>query len=181
VPCESGRNYSACGAIERSGYSRRSQHRYRKTWEHLIEFSFRKGLGDQFSGELAVRFLEEYRVTGDEIDMSGQGWRKHVVWGVRALADFAETGRIDRAFTDVEAIQRICRKSAFPGMQRSRGLGAGTRRQAFGGGGPQFGERKTRLRHSPIGLRIGIACGRHSYLETGSASLGGFKSPMLMK
>jgi pyridoxal/pyridoxine/pyridoxamine kinase len=62
----------ALGEIERLGYSRRSRNRYRTTWEHLIEFSFRKGLGDQFSGELAVRFLEEYRVTGDEIDMSGQ-------------------------------------------------------------------------------------------------------------
>jgi len=70
----------ALGEIERLGYSRRSRNRYRTTWEHLIEFSCRKGLGDQFSSELAVRFLEEYRLTGDEIDMSGQGWRKHVVW-----------------------------------------------------------------------------------------------------
>ena len=72
-----------------------------------FEFSCRKGLGDQFSSELAVRFLEEYRLTGDEIDMSGQGWRKHVVWGVRALADFAENGRIERAFTDLEAIHLV--------------------------------------------------------------------------
>jgi len=48
----------ALGEIERLGYSRRSRTRYRATWEHLIEFSFRKGLGDQFSGELAIRFLE---------------------------------------------------------------------------------------------------------------------------
>src|SRR6516164_10744470 len=80
----------AMGEIERLGYSRRTRNRYRATWEHLIEFSCRKRLGDQFSSELAVRFLEEYRLTGDEIDMSGQGWRKHAAWGVRALADFAE-------------------------------------------------------------------------------------------
>jgi site-specific recombinase XerD len=97
----------ALGEIERLGYSRRSRNRYRATWEHLIEFSCRKGLGDQFSSELAIRFLEEYRLTGDEIDMSGQGWRKHVVWGVRALADFAENGRIERAFTDLEAIHLV--------------------------------------------------------------------------
>ena len=65
----------ALGEVERLGYSRRSRNRYRTTWEHLIEFSCQKGLGDQFSSELAVRFLEEYRLTGDEIDMSGQGWR----------------------------------------------------------------------------------------------------------
>ena len=103
----------ALGEVERLGYSRRSRNRYRTTWEHLIEFSCRKGLGDQFSSELAVRFLEEYRLTGDEIDMSGQGWRKHVVWGVRALADFAENGRIERAFTELEAIHLV------PAMQNT--------------------------------------------------------------
>lgn len=102
---------AAVGEIERLGYSRRSRNRYRAIWEHLIEFSSRKRLGDQFSGELAARFLEEYRVTGDEIDMSGQGWRKHMVWGVRALADFAENGRIERAFT--EAIHLV------PAMQNT--------------------------------------------------------------
>lgn len=97
----------ALGEIKHLGYSRRSRNRYRATWQHLIEFSCRKGLGDQFSGELVARFLEEYRLTGEEIDMSGQGWRKHVVWGVSVLADFAENGRIERAFTDVEAIHLV--------------------------------------------------------------------------
>ena len=103
----------ALGEIERLGYSRRSRNRYRTTWEQLIEFSCRKGLGDQFSSELAVRFLDEYRLTGDEIELSGQGWRKHVVWGVSALADFAENGRIDRAFTDMETIHLV------PAMQNT--------------------------------------------------------------
>jgi hypothetical protein len=105
--------HDALGEIERLGYSRRSRNRYRTTWEHLIEFSCGKGLGDQFSSELAVRFLEEYRLTDDEIDMSGQGWRKHVVWSVRALADFAENGRIERAFTELEAIHLV------PAMQNT--------------------------------------------------------------
>src|SRR2546422_2019581 len=70
---------NALDEIERLGYSRRSRNRYRATWEHLIEFSCRKGFGDQFSAELAVRFLEEYRITGDEIDMSGESWRRHMV------------------------------------------------------------------------------------------------------
>lgn len=56
----------ALSEIERLGYSRRSRNRYRATWEHLIEFSGRKSPGDQFSGELAARFLEEYRVGDDE-------------------------------------------------------------------------------------------------------------------
>ena len=103
----------ALGEIERLGYSRRSRNRYRTIWEHLIEFSGRKGLGDPFSGELAVRFLEEYRVAGDEMDMSGEGWRRHMVWGVKVLADFAESGRIDRGKTEVEAIHLV------PSMQHT--------------------------------------------------------------
>jgi hypothetical protein len=78
----------ALSEIERLGYSRRSRNRYRATWEHLIEFSDRKGLGDQFSGELAVRFLEEYRVGGDENDMSGEGWRRHMAWGCKGTCGF---------------------------------------------------------------------------------------------
>ena len=42
----------ALGEIERLGYSRRSENRYRTTWEHLIEFSCRKGRGDQFFGRI---------------------------------------------------------------------------------------------------------------------------------
>jgi hypothetical protein len=57
----------------------------------------------QFSEHLAVRFLEEYRV-GEETETADQGWRKHMVWGVALLADLAEKGRIERAFTDLEAI-----------------------------------------------------------------------------
>jgi hypothetical protein len=72
----------ALGEIERLGYSRRSRNRYRAIWEHLIEFSDRKELRDELSGDLAVRFLEEYRVGEEEIDKRGEGWRRHVVWGV---------------------------------------------------------------------------------------------------
>jgi hypothetical protein len=35
---------AALGEIERLGYSRRSRNRYRAIWEHLMEFSGRKGL-----------------------------------------------------------------------------------------------------------------------------------------
>jgi len=103
----------ALGEIERLGYSRRSRNRYRAIWEHLIEFSDRKELGDELSGGLAVRFLEEYRVGDEEIDKRGEGWRRHVVWGVKVLADFAQNGRIERAFTEVEAIQLV------PAMQNT--------------------------------------------------------------
>ena len=97
----------AHGEIERLGYSRRSCNRYRAIWEHLIEFSDRKELGDQFSGELAARFLEEYGVRDEKVDNPGEGWRQHVVFGVKMLADFAQNGRIERAVTDMEKIHLL--------------------------------------------------------------------------
>jgi site-specific recombinase XerD len=97
----------AQGEIERLGYSRRSRNRYRAIWEHLIEFSNRKGLGHQFSGDLAMCFLEQNRVDDGEIDKPGEGWRQHMVWGVKVLADFAQNGRIERAFTEVDAIHLV--------------------------------------------------------------------------
>jgi len=93
----------ALGELERLGYSRRSRNRYRAVWRHLIEYSGRNKPGDDFSGDLAVRFLEEHRGSAD-MDTPGQGWRKHMVWGVALLADLVEKGRIERAFTDVGTI-----------------------------------------------------------------------------
>jgi site-specific recombinase XerD len=92
--------------IERLGYSRRSRNRYRATWEQLIEFADRERLGDEFSGDVVARFLEEYRV-GDEELGPGEGWRRHVVWGTKLLADFAQDGHIERAFTEIEAIRLV--------------------------------------------------------------------------
>jgi len=98
--------------IERLGFSRRSRNRYRATWAHLIEFADRNDLGDEFSGDMVARFLEEYRAGGDELG-PGEGWRRHLVWGLRVLADFAKEGHIERAFTEVQAIQLV------PAMQNA--------------------------------------------------------------
>ena len=103
----------AMGEIERLGYSRRSRNRYRAVWEHLIEFSDRNELRDEFSGDLVVHFLEECRVGDEEMERPTQGWRKHIVWGVKVLADFAENGRIERAVADVDAIHLV------PAMQNT--------------------------------------------------------------
>lgn len=94
----------ALSEIERLGYSRRSQNRYRATWEHLIAFARGKELGDEFSAELAASFLEEYGVRDGQVDGPGNGWRRHMVIGVKALADFGKNGRIGRARRDVQAV-----------------------------------------------------------------------------
>src|SRR5215471_12878049 len=64
----------ALGELERLGYSRRSRNRYRAVWQHLIEYCERNKLGDEFSGDLAGRFLEEHRVD-EYMETAGQGCR----------------------------------------------------------------------------------------------------------
>jgi hypothetical protein len=96
---------NALSEIERLGYSRRSRNRYRAIWEHLIEFSRRNQLEDKLSADLAARFLEEYGVRSEAVDEPGNGWRRHLLFGLKVLADFAKTGvlnersRIYRPFT----------------------------------------------------------------------------------
>lgn len=98
--------------VDRLGYSRRSRNRYRATWEHLVQFADQNQLGDELSDDLIARFVEKYRVGDDELG-SGEGWRRHLLWGVRVLAGVAEDGRIDRARTEVSAIRLV------PAMQRT--------------------------------------------------------------
>lgn len=105
----------ALGELERLGHSRRSLGRYRAIWRHLIEFSRQNKLGDEFSGNLAARFVEEYRVGDEEVDKPGEGGRRHIVFGVKALADFAQHGRIERARTDMEKIR------LFPAIEKVLG------------------------------------------------------------
>ncbi len=90
---------NALGEIERLGYSRRSRNRYRAIWTHFIEFSRQNKLGDEFSGNLAARFVEEYGVRNEEADKPGEGWRRHIVFGVKVLADFVHHGRIERVLS----------------------------------------------------------------------------------
>ena len=92
------------GELERLEYSKRSRDRYRAIWEHLIEFSRQRELGDEFSGDLAAGFVDEYRMRDEKVDEPGEEWRRHIVIGVQVLADFAQYGRIERPRTDIEKI-----------------------------------------------------------------------------
>lgn len=71
---------------------------------HLIKFSRQNKLGDEFSGNPAARFVEEYCFGDEEVDETGERWRRPIVFGVQVLADFAQHGRIGRARADIEEI-----------------------------------------------------------------------------
>ena len=97
----------ALGEIARLGYSRRSRSRYRATWEHLVEFSREKELGDEFSANLVTRFLEEHRAMDEPVTGPDNQWRRHMAIGLKVLADFAKTGHIERAVMDVQSIHLL--------------------------------------------------------------------------
>lgn len=95
---------NALGQLKQLRYSRRSLNRYRAIWKHLIDFSRQNKLGDEFSEDLAKRFLDKYRLGDGERVNPQEGWRRHIVFGVKALEDFAHQGRIVRPFTDMQKI-----------------------------------------------------------------------------
>lgn len=86
-------------------YSRRSLRRYRTIWRHLVVFSRPTNLGDEYSEDLAARFCEAYRIRDGERVKPSEGWRRHIVFCVRILGDFARSGCIGRGRTYMQTIQ----------------------------------------------------------------------------
>ncbi len=95
----------ALGQLEKLGYSRRSLRRYQTIWQRLIAFAHQGDLGEAFSEDLAVRCVDAYRIRADETIEPNEGWRRHVVFGIRVLAAFTREGRIERSRTDVQKVQ----------------------------------------------------------------------------
>ena len=55
----------ALDRLEKLGYSTRSLRRYHTIWRHLLAFAQQEALGDRFSDDLAVRFVQAYRPDAD--------------------------------------------------------------------------------------------------------------------
>ena len=90
--------------LQRLGYSRRSLRRYRTIWDRLVAFAQENDLGDKFSEQLVGRFADAWRLRDGECIDSGEGWRRHVVFGVKVLGDFRRDGCIVRLNTDMQKI-----------------------------------------------------------------------------
>lgn len=91
--------------LERLGYSRRSLRRYRTIWNHLAAFARENDLGDEYSEDLAERFVEARRPRVGEDLESSENWRRHVVFGIKVLGDFRRDGRIERSRTDMQSVK----------------------------------------------------------------------------
>ena len=86
----------ALSELEKLRYSRRSLRRYRTVWRQLVAFSLEINLEDKFSEDLATRFSNAYQIREGECLKSGERWRRHVVFSLEALGDFARDGCIER-------------------------------------------------------------------------------------
>lgn len=78
------------------GYSRRMVNRYMLVWQHLAEFAREQNLGNEYSRSLAMRFEEVYGLREGERLKPTERWRRHLVFGLRILDDYAHTGSIVR-------------------------------------------------------------------------------------
>lgn len=96
---------NALGQLKRLHYSARSLRRYRTIWRHLIAFSVRENLGNEFSEDLGARFIAAYRIRDGDHIQPNEGWRRHIVFGVKVLGDFVCDGRIGRSRTDMQTVK----------------------------------------------------------------------------
>lgn len=95
----------AISQLEKAGYSRRSLRRYRMIWQHLMAFACQNNFGDEYSEELAARFLDAFHFPSHPYANAKRGWRRHAVFGVKVLGDFARDGRIERSRTDMQKVR----------------------------------------------------------------------------
>lgn len=91
--------------LEKLRYSRRSLRRYRTIWHHLIAFSRQSPREGEYSETLAARFVEAHRIHDGESVAPSDGWRRHVVFAVKVLGEFARNGRIERFRTDIQKVE----------------------------------------------------------------------------
>jgi site-specific recombinase XerD len=95
----------ALSELEKLRYSRRSLRRYRTVWRQLVAFARRMNLGGDYSADLAARFSDAYRMRDGECLKPSERWRRHVMFGLKLLGDFAREGSVERPRIGKQDIQ----------------------------------------------------------------------------
>jgi hypothetical protein len=86
-------------------YTVRTLNRYKRVWEHLADFARAQGLPPEYTRELALRFEQAYGLRDGEVLKVGQQWRRHLVFGIKVLDDFARTGTICRFVVETTGLR----------------------------------------------------------------------------
>lgn len=95
----------ALGELKNLRYSGRSLRRYRTIWHHFVAFSSEMNRGGKYSENLAAQFCNAFQMHDGERLEPNEGWRRHVMFGLKVLGDFARDGYIERAVADMQRIQ----------------------------------------------------------------------------
>jgi integrase len=85
-------------------YSRRTVNRYCMVWKHLAKFAHEQNLADEYSRDLALRFEEAYGVRDGERLKAAEPWRRHLVFALRILDDYARTGGVVRFIVEASGL-----------------------------------------------------------------------------
>jgi len=86
-------------------YTIRTLNRYKRVWEQLADFVRAEGGPAVYSRELALRFEQAYGLRDGEVLKAGQRWRRHLVFGIKVLDDFARTGTITRFVVETTGLR----------------------------------------------------------------------------
>ncbi len=86
-------------------YTVRTVNRYKRVWEQLILFARADAEVAVFSRDLALRFEQRYGLRVGEVLKVGEPWRRHLVFGIKVLDDFACTGTITRFVVETSGLR----------------------------------------------------------------------------
>lgn len=86
-------------------YTVRTLNRYKRVWEQLADFARAQGRPAVYSRDLALRFEQAFGLRDGEVLMEGQQWRRHLVFGIKVLDDFARTGTISRFVVETTGLR----------------------------------------------------------------------------
>lgn len=88
-------------------YTIRTVNRYKRVWDQLADFARAQGQPAAYSRDLALRFEEAFGLRDGEVLVEGQRWRRHLVFGVKVLDDFARTGTICRFVVETTGLRDV--------------------------------------------------------------------------
>jgi integrase len=77
-------------------YTVRTLNRYKRVWEQLADFARAEGQPAVYSRDLALRFEQAFGLREGEVLVDGQRWRRHLIYALKVLDDYACTGTITR-------------------------------------------------------------------------------------
>jgi hypothetical protein len=97
--------HAAAQELLMRSYTIRTVNRYKRVWEQLADFARAQGQPAVYSRDLALRFEESFGPRDGEVLVEGQQWRRHLVFGIKVLDDFARTGTISRFVVETTGLR----------------------------------------------------------------------------